>query len=217
MAEGPNITNEEYETNFFGFPPSIFFAEVKAIISDRLCEGLDLVEKKLQEIPDDVLPQAEVKQGVDTLRDCTESNFSKTCQKLESYVLGNVMKIPPHVLLPSDVDQAVQVPISGILSLQTEIDTLHLQIKYERRLQAKCKEELEDIQGVLQQQQMLLDDELSARKISNLQIQKENHKFFQENAEEIKVVSGKIQEAMKDPSLECNHLPSKYLAESAWK
>ncbi|XP_068208633.1 protein MIS12 homolog [Palaemon carinicauda] len=203
MASNNSANNEEYETQLFEFSPSAFFEAVKGIVIERLCEGIDQLEEQLVKVPESILPKEEVAQGITSLRQHTDSNATKTIQKLENIVLGTLMKIPPHILLPSDMEQVAQVSAADITLLQAEIDSLHIRLKNEKYMQARYEEELQEIHEVLEQQKKLKDTILSRPQIKSAEDIKEKLLFIQANEADIKLASSKAKEAFRNTSLKC--------------
>ncbi|XP_047476793.1 protein MIS12 homolog [Penaeus chinensis] len=187
------IPDEQYETQFFGFSPSSFLDGVKGLILDRLSEATEQLEGHLTQIPEEIISKEEVSRGIDLLRQQTDSNYTKTMQKLEAHILGNVMKIPSHVLLPSDIEQQSQVSASDITLLYTEMEKLRTQLKNEKLMQAKLEDELQDIEQVLEEQQKMKTEVFNEGWMTQLEEAKEKLLFVQGNDEETLAVAAAIQ------------------------
>ncbi|XP_064078172.1 protein MIS12 homolog [Macrobrachium nipponense] len=200
MAAFATRKEDHYETQLFEFSPKAFFDEVKGIILERLCEGIDLLEEQLKKVPESILSREELDQGITRLRQQTDSNFNKTIHKLEGLAIDTLLKIPPHILLPSDVEQATQVSIADVALLQTEIDNLHTQLKNEKYMQARYQEELQEISKVLEQQQKLRNSVLSCPQIKCAEDLKQNLLFIQANEGDIKLANDKAKEVFSSIS-----------------
>ncbi|XP_063610846.1 protein MIS12 homolog [Penaeus indicus] len=187
------IPDEQYETQFFGFSPSSFLDGVKGLILDRLSEATEQLEGHLTQIPEEIISKEEVSKGIGLLHQQTDSNYTKTMQKLEAHILGNVMKIPSHVLLPSDIEQQSQVSASDITLLYTEMEKLRTQLKNEKLMQAKLKDELQDIEQVLEEQQKMKAEVFNEGWMTQLEEAKEKLLFVQGNDEETLAVAAAIQ------------------------
>lgn len=187
------IPDEQYETQFFGFSPSSFLDGVKGLILDRLSEATEQLEGHLAQIPEEIISKEEVSRGIGLLRQQTDSNYTKTMQKLEAHILGNVMKIPSHVLLPSDVEQQSQVSAADITLLHAEMEKLRIQLKNEKLMQAKLKDELQDIEQVLEEQQKMKTEVFNEGWMAQLEEAKEKLLFVQGNDEETLAVAAAIQ------------------------
>ncbi|XP_042871824.1 protein MIS12 homolog [Penaeus japonicus] len=187
------IPDEQYETQFFGFSPSSFLDGVKGLILDRLSEATEQLEGHLSQIPEEIISKEEVSRGIDHLRQQTDGNYNKVMQKLEAHILGNVMKIPANMLLPSDIEQQSQVSASDITLLHTEMEKLRTQLKNEKLMQAKLKDELQDIQQVLEEQQKMKAEVFNDGWRTQLEEAKEKLLFVQGNDEETMAIASTIQ------------------------
>ncbi|ROT81659.1 protein MIS12 homolog [Penaeus vannamei] len=192
------IPDEQYETQFFGFSPSSFLDGVKGLVLDRLSEATEQLEGHLSQIPEEIISKEEVSRGIGLLRQQTDSNYTKTMQKLEAHILENVMKIPAHVLLPSDVEQQSQASASDITLLHTEMEKLRTQLKNEKLMQAKLKDELQDIEQVLEEQQKMKTEVFNESWMTQLEEAKEKLLFVHENDEETLAVAAAIQKKAAD-------------------
>lgn len=192
------IPDEQYETQFFGFSPSSFLDGVKGLVLDRLSEATEQLEGHLSQIPEEIISKEEVSRGIGLLRQQTDSNYTKTMQKLEAHILENVMKIPAHVLLPSDVEQQSQASASDITLLHTEMEKLRTQLKNEKLMQAKLKDELQDIEQVLEEQQKMKTEVFNESWMTQLEEAKEKLLFVHENDEETLAVAAAIQKKASD-------------------
>ncbi|XP_045592499.1 protein MIS12 homolog [Procambarus clarkii] len=195
MASSSDILEEQYEAQIFGFSPSMFLEGVKGLILDRLCEAVDQLKGQLSKVPEEILPPDEVEQGINTLRHQTDKNFTKTFQKFELHVLDSVMKVPQHILLPTDVEQVSQYSDTDIKTLKTEIEELQVQCKNEKYMQAKLKEELQDISLVLREQKMFLDNTINGPKMTRIEEAKEKLLYNRSISEETQSVVARVQEA----------------------
>lgn len=217
MASSSEVPDEQYETQFFGFSPSIFVAGVKELIFDRLFETMNQLENHLSQVPQDILPPDEMEQGIRMLREQTDKNFAKTFQKFESHVLQNVMKVPSHVLLPTDVEQTTQSSAIELNVLNTDIETLQVQLKNEKYMQARIKEELQDIDSVLKEQQKVLNGTLSDSQMSTIEEAKEKLFFIQGNAAETQEASAQLFDVSKHLNVEGILTPPQILATKIFK
>nr|XP_053629511.1 uncharacterized protein LOC128686577 isoform X2 [Cherax quadricarinatus] len=91
----------------------------------RLSSMASLLPCSLKEFPEEILPS----EGVNILRQHTDNTFTKTFQKFESHVLESVMKVPPHIILPTDIEQATPSSVSNINNIKADIEKLKVQLK----------------------------------------------------------------------------------------
>ncbi|XP_069945162.1 protein MIS12 homolog isoform X2 [Cherax quadricarinatus] len=155
----------------------------------RLSSMASLLPCSLKEFPEEILPS----EGVNILRQHTDNTFTKTFQKFESHVLESVMKVPPHIILPTDIEQATPSSVSNINNIKADIEKLKVQLKNEKYMQAKFNEELQDISLVLKQQQKVLSDTLNGPRISNIEEAKEKLIFIKNAEPEIQITAEKVE------------------------
>ncbi|XP_077866272.1 protein MIS12 homolog [Saccoglossus kowalevskii] len=101
-----NLEFYEYETQFFGFTPKAFVDGVHNALVEYLCDGVTVVEQYLMKefkITDGSKVSAE------KLRECTQKvyahlkpRYSTAFDKLEFFLIHNLLHIPSHVVLPED-------------------------------------------------------------------------------------------------------------------
>ncbi|KAG7169025.1 protein MIS12 homolog [Homarus americanus] len=217
MASRSDMRNEQYEAQFFEFSPSSFLEGVKGIILDRLCEAVDHLESHLSKVQGEGLPHEEVQQGINLLRQQTDTNFTKTFQKFESHILESIMNVPPHILLPTDMEQATQPSTSEIIKVNTEIEKLHMELKNEKYLHAKLEEELQDIDLVLGEQQKVLNDTLSESRMANFEEAKEKLVLIQGIESETHSAGARVQEVTKLLKMEGANSPLQILETDVFK
>merc|ERR1739838_721815 len=114
------IAEEEYETQFFGFAPSEFYETVRDVIIGNLADGLENMEGQMKQVFPEL--SEEITHGTAMLRQQTDDTFNKTMQKLEKHILGVILKLPEHFLLPCDAEQETKATQQDINILNTEIE-----------------------------------------------------------------------------------------------
>ncbi|KAK3857807.1 hypothetical protein Pcinc_035964 [Petrolisthes cinctipes] len=197
---GCELPNEEYEAQFLGFTPSMFLDGVERIIADRLSEALDQLEQHMSKVPVAVLPPNESHNGINTLRMEVDKHFTKTIQKFKVNARKTLM-VPPPILHPADKEQANPASAVDITILETEIEKLQLQLKNEKFMQAKYKEELQEAEVVLHEQKEVLEGILAPHVVTNMEVAREKLLFIQTNQNEVEA-------AIERVKLATVHLPS---------
>eukprot|EP01114_Cavostelium_apophysatum_P020154 TRINITY_DN6678_c0_g1_i1.p1 TRINITY_DN6678_c0_g1~~TRINITY_DN6678_c0_g1_i1.p1 ORF type:complete len:248 (+),score=30.05 TRINITY_DN6678_c0_g1_i1:63-806(+) len=101
---GNDITERPREREFFGFHPIAFFDDLYNAINDIACEGIDAFETQLsKKTAYKTKYKKQVKPGTDLVLQYLQQVLDTRFDQLEMYLERNVMLIPEHVKLPSEV------------------------------------------------------------------------------------------------------------------
>lgn len=148
--------NQEYETQYFGFTPSTAVDEVFNINSDFVEDAIRITNKVLTVKYPDISPTIIQKASEDLYDDILKS-LDKMCDKLELYLLNNILNMPDNFVLPEDrvhqdnslktvdetkldndikeLKQMINDKVKSIVELRSEKERLDLLIKsYEQTL-----------------------------------------------------------------------------------
>ncbi|KAL7639082.1 UNVERIFIED_CONTAM: hypothetical protein RMT77_010616 [Armadillidium vulgare] len=175
------IPVEEYEAQYFGFAPSDLCEAVKDIVYEKFELAINELEKKMKKIPNDVMTEKELTDGISSLRTMCNENNEAILSRLKEYMLQNIFKIPSNLLLPEDDVHVTPSTSEEVDSLKKEIEEIKLQLKSERYLEAVLTDELKDIDIVLQAHNDLLETMFSDSNVVQLEAEKRKLKVLSEN------------------------------------
>lgn len=101
MAE---IENFEVETQLLGTSPVVFVDAVINAINDYSYDACESLLKQLL-ATDPKLDKVELRKAIDALLNFLQDKIDKYFDKFELFCLTNVMRVPKHVKLPTDMPE----------------------------------------------------------------------------------------------------------------
>ncbi|XP_023234899.1 protein MIS12 homolog [Centruroides sculpturatus] len=134
----------EYEAQFFGFPTRAFTDGMYNAIYDYTRNSLSEVQEHLSQKYGDVMTEEEIKVGSESIHQRLTEYLNKAFDKLEVYLMANVLHIPENVILPEDSVHQNSHSVEDHNHLSQEIETLKQKIIQNQQKKAILKQELDD-------------------------------------------------------------------------
>ncbi|XP_077992399.1 protein MIS12 homolog [Glandiceps talaboti] len=157
----------EYEAQCFGFTPQSFVNGIYNALIEYLHDGLITAEKFLiQEFrvdrEDSKISEEHVRKGTQKIYSRLKNDIGKAVDKLEGYLLSNVLHVPSHVLLPEDkIHQDQTFTEDDVEKVDKELEDLRLKIqnvKYMNAWMLQSMQDIEKVQSKLDSLNAMLDE-----------------------------------------------------------
>lgn len=144
----------EYEAQFFGFTPEPFVNGVYNAVNDYVADCFQELETQIKSEPSMSSNASQEQLRVESEK--MIKNFYRSMDgafdRFEIYVKKNILKIPPHVLLPEDkVQDGHQYTVEDEKEIEKEIDEIERKIKAARYVNSELKQEREELDFALAQ------------------------------------------------------------------
>lgn len=143
---------EEYETQYFGFTPKSFMNGVYNALAEYIKEGLTAFTEHIeQQYPEEMTPD-DLKKAEENLMKYILRKLNRSFDILEQYLITNVLKIPDHIVLPSDkIQMEHQYTIEDEQQVDMEIQQLKdqiLSIRYANGVLRQDMLQIDKVQGI---------------------------------------------------------------------
>ncbi|CAG4929389.1 unnamed protein product [Parnassius apollo] len=141
-------TDEEYETQHFGFGAQRFKIAVRQMVKDKIREGVKEMESFLQEELDlNDTDKAALTQSCDNLINLYYSRADPSFKIIDDEI-ERMLKIPDNVLLPEDEIQLQQVSKEEYNNLKEEVALLRKRVERAALMESLLNSELEELESV---------------------------------------------------------------------
>lgn len=148
---------QEYETQYFGFPPQTFTDEVYDFMARCTHSGLKMVYKYLKDKYSDV-DEAVIQAGTMTISEAIMKSADRTFDKFEVYLLRNIINIPSQVVLPEDrIQQDETIKATNESLLDEEITELQQKIQQEIKEISNCHAKVLELDKQIEENYKLLN------------------------------------------------------------
>ncbi|XP_031567833.1 protein MIS12 homolog [Actinia tenebrosa] len=142
--------NYEYETQFFGFTPKSFVDGVYNAINDYVSDCFKELEKLLSNEPTltkDCTAE-QIHQKTDQMLSKFYESMDVSFDRLEIFLMQNIFKIPPNVLLPEDkIHESHNHTKDEEVKMDDEIQELLRKLKAAKYVNKALKQEQKELES----------------------------------------------------------------------
>ena len=146
----------EYATQFFDFVPQCFVDELNQSCQELVMDALGVIKTKIAGKYDGKLEPAVIEAGMQKVEDKYSEEFDKIFEKVGKFTTENILRVPPHVLLPEDEVWDSERPGSisaKSANVDVELEALRNKIKTASYKKAMLSKSLVTVQDIRNQQQ----------------------------------------------------------------
>ncbi|CAH1780701.1 unnamed protein product [Owenia fusiformis] len=143
-----HLFNEEYETQYFGFTPKSFSDGVYNSFVDYLYEDVIVLEEYMSQEFNNLMNREQIREAAHKVIPVFTKAFDKAFNKLERYLLENILHIPDNVLLEEDKAQSKQYTERENEVIDEDIKQLKQKILNAKYMNAALKRGIKDIEQV---------------------------------------------------------------------
>lgn len=140
-------SDEEYETQFFGFTPSSFADEVVAIPADKFEQLMNDCSQFLSKKGHNLMSAEDVSEGTANILTTVRSQTDSLCSKLKCEARA-IFHIPNYVLLPEDIVQKAGYTQQDEAVLDAQIAELRVKLRNEAYMKSELRKELVSLQEI---------------------------------------------------------------------
>ncbi|CAH3026990.1 unnamed protein product [Porites evermanni] len=144
----------EYEIQFFGFTPDSFVNGVYNAVNDYVVDCFQELENLVKSEPSlsGNVNQEQLHEESDKMANNFYKSIDEAFDRFEIYVKKNILKIPPHVLLPEDkVHHDKLYTVEDEKKVDKEIEELERKIKAAKYVNTALKQEVKDLDNAQEQ------------------------------------------------------------------
>lgn len=144
----------EYEIQFFGFTPDSFVNGVYNAVNDYVVDCFQELENLIKSEPSlsSNVNQEQLHAESDKMANNFYRSIDEAFDRFEIYVKKNILKIPPHVLLPEDKVHSDDLhTVEDDKKIDKEIEELERKIKAAKYVNTALKQEIKDLDNAQEQ------------------------------------------------------------------
>lgn len=144
----------EYEIQFFGFTPDSFVNGVYNAVNDYVVDCFQELENLIKSEPSlsSNVNQEQLHAESDKMANNFYRSIDEAFDRFEIYVKKNILKIPPHVLLPEDKVHSDDLhTVEDDKKIDKEIEELERKIKAAKYVNIALKQEIKDLDSAQEQ------------------------------------------------------------------